>query len=59
MAVLAIALFLLFNEAADLYLAQSIAQGEVKGDWQLPLVFAVVPALGVLCELDRLSAHPG
>ncbi len=54
-AVLAIVLYLLFNIAADLYFARQIAQGEIKGDWQLPLIFAIVPALGILYTLTRLA----
>ena len=33
--------------AADIVLAVLIGQGAVKGDWGLPLVFAVVPVLGL------------
>ena len=33
--------------AADIVLAVLIGQGVVKGDWSLPLVFAVVPVLGL------------
>ena len=58
-ALLVIGLFLLFNIAADLYLARLIAQGQVKGDWQLPLVFAIVPAVGILYGLTRLAAARG
>ena len=58
-ALLVIGLFLLFNIAADLYLARLIAQGQVKGDWQLPLVFAIVPAVGILYGLTRLPAGRG
>lgn len=32
---------------SDIVLGVLIGQGVVKGDWFLPLVFAVVPALGV------------
>ena len=38
---------LLVAIAADLVLAVLIGQGAVKGDWFLPLVFAVVPVIGV------------
>ncbi len=48
--VLAIATLLLATVAADLYLALAIASGEIKGDWA-PLIFAVVPTLGVLYAL--------
>ncbi len=33
--------------AADIVLAVLIGQGAVKGDWSLPLVFAIVPVLGL------------
>ena len=49
--VLAIATLLLATVAADLALALAIASGEMKGDWELPLIFAVVPTLGVLYAL--------
>ena len=38
---------LLVAIAADLVLAVLIGLGVVKGDWFLPLVFAVVPVVGV------------
>ena len=38
---------LLVAVAADIALAVLIGQGVVKGDWELPLVFAVVPAVGL------------
>ena len=49
--VLAIAALLLATVAADLALALAIASGEMRGDWELPLIFAVVPTLGVLYAL--------
>lgn len=38
---------LLVGIVGDLVLAVLIGQGVVKGDWALPLVFAVVPLIGV------------
>ena len=38
---------LLVAIAADAVLAVLIGQGVVKGDWALPLVFAVVPVIGL------------
>ena len=38
---------LLVGIAGDLVLAALIGQGVVKGDWSLPLVFAIVPLIGV------------
>ena len=46
-ATLAIAALLLANVIADLALAQRIAEGAVRGDWELALVFAVVPVIGI------------
>ncbi len=51
--VLAIAALLLATVAADLSLAAAIAGGAMKGDWELPVIFAVIPALGVLSALGR------
>lgn len=48
---LAIAALLLATVAADLSLAAAIAGGAMKGDWVLPVVFAVIPALGGLYGL--------
>ncbi len=33
--------------AGDILLAALIGMGAVKGDWPLPLVFAVVPVIGI------------
>lgn len=49
--VLAIAALLLVTVAADLSFALAIARGAVKGDWELPVVFSVIPALGVVYAL--------
>ena len=38
---------LLVAIAADLALAVLIGQGVIKGDWFLPLVFAIIPVIGV------------
>jgi len=51
--VLAVAALLLATAAADLSLAAAIAGGAMKGDWELPVIFAVIPALGVLYALGR------
>lgn len=51
--VLAIAALLLATVAADLALAAAIAGGAMKGDWVLPVIFAVVPAVAVLYALAR------
>ena len=43
-----IVLLLVLNVVADLVLAAFIAQGSVKGEWWLALVFGVVPAIGIV-----------
>ena len=54
--ILAIAALLLVNVVADLSLARMIATGAVRGDWELALVFAVVPAIGIVYALGLLRA---
>ena len=46
-----ILVLLIVNVIADVVLALLIARGSVKGDWELPLVFALVPALGIVYAL--------
>ena len=53
-ATLGIAAVLLANVIADLALAQRIAAGAVRGDWELGVVFAVVPVIGVAYALSLL-----
>ena len=57
--VLAIAALLVATVAADLSLAAAIAGGAMKGDWVLPVIFAVIPALGVLYALGRAVTSAG
>ena len=47
----AVAALLVGNIFADLTLAQLIAADTIKGDWWLPLVFSVVPAVGLAYAL--------
>ena len=54
--VLAIAGLLAVNVVADLTFAQLIAGSSVKGDWWLPLIFSVVPAIGIVYALTLLRA---
>ncbi len=54
-ATLGIAAVLLANVVADLALAQRIAAGAVKGDWELAVVFAVVPVVGLAYALSLVS----
>ena len=46
-----VAALLLTNIVADVTLAQLIAVGTVKCDWWLPLIFSVVPAVGLAYAL--------
>ncbi len=48
---LAVAALLAATVVADLVFAVLIAQGSVKGDWGLPLVFAAIPAIGIVYAL--------
>ena len=54
MATLAIAAILLVIVIADLALAQRIASGAMKGDWELALVFSVVPAICIVYSMSLL-----
>ena len=60
-ATLAIAAFLLVIVIADLALAQRIAAGAVKGDWELALVFSVVPVISIVYAMSllRTAGAPG
>ena len=52
--ILALVALLTANVIADLGLAQLIAEGSVRGDWELALVFSVVPAIGIIYALALL-----
>ena len=56
----AVAALLIVNVFADLTLAQLIARGFVKGDWQLAVIFAVAPAVGIVYApaRSRLQSQP-
>ena len=49
--ILAIAGLLAVNVIADAVVAQLIAAGTVKGDWWLPLIFSLIPAIGIVYAL--------
>jgi hypothetical protein len=51
--ILALAALLTVNVIADLGLAQLMAAGRVRGDWELALAFSVVPVIGVVYALLR------
>ena len=52
--ILALAALLTVNVIADLGLAQLMAAGRVRGDWELALAFSVVPVIGVVYALALL-----
>ena len=56
--VLLIGALLGVNVGADLYAASLIYQGSIRGDWELPLVFAVIPAAGIVYALILLAVRP-
>ncbi len=56
--VLGVAALLVLNVAADLTFALMIARGAVKGDWWLPVMFSVVPAIGVVYAMVLAAARP-
>ena len=56
--ILAVVALLTANVIADLGLAQLMAAGSVRGDWELALAFSVVPAIGIIYALALLlTAH--
>ncbi len=58
--VLAVAALLVANVGADLYTALMIWQGGLRGDWWLPTIFAVIPAIGIVYALtvSRMQSQP-
>ena len=52
--ILAIVALLTANVIADLGVAQLIAAGRVRGDWEFALAFSVVPAIGIVYGLALL-----
>ena len=57
--ILALVALLTANVIADLGLAQLIAAGSVRGDWELAVAFAVVPAIGIIYALALLLTARG
>ena len=57
--ILAIVALLTANVFADLGVAQLIAAGSVRGDWELVLAFSVVPVIGVVYALALLRTTRG
>ena len=58
-AILAIVALLTANVIADLGLAQLMAAGRLRGDWELALAFSVVPAIGMVYALVLLRTARG
>lgn len=56
--ILAIAALLVVNVGADLYTALMIWQGGLRGDWWLPAIFAVIPAVGIVYALTVARMQP-
>ena len=52
--IIAIVALLTATVVADLYTAQLIATGVVRGDWELAVAFSVVPAIGIVYALALL-----
>lgn len=46
---------LLFNIAVDALLSGAIAQGYTRGDWEIPLIVAVIPVIGLIFAATQLS----
>ena len=57
--IIALVALLTANVIADLGLAQLIAAGRVRGDWELALAFSVVPAIGIIYALALLLMARG
>ena len=57
--ILALAALLTANVIADLGLAQLMAAGRVRGDWELARTFSVVPIIGVVYALALLRTARG
>ena len=56
--ILALAALLTVNVVADLGVAQLMAAGRVRGDWELALAFSVVPVIGVVYALGAAAHGP-
>lgn len=49
----AVMALLLFNIAVDALLSGAIIQGYTRGNWELPLVFAIIPVIGLIFAVTR------
>ena len=55
---LAVAGLLPANVAADVALSSAISRGVIKGDSWLPLVFVVIPVVGIIYAMALLVRRP-
>ncbi len=55
---LAVACLMAVNIVADAAVAIAIATGATKGDWWLPMIFSVVPALGIAYAAATTRPRP-
>ena len=55
--VLPVSALLAATVAADGTLAWNIARGVTKGDWGLPLVWVVIPAIALVYSIAQLRRH--
>ena len=55
---LVVAGLMLANVAADVALSSAIARGVIKGDSWLPLVFVVIPMMGIVYAMALLVRRP-
>ena len=55
--ILLIVALLAVNIASDLYAASLISRGVIKGDWFLPLIFSVIPSIGIVYALILVVAR--
>ncbi len=49
---------LTINTLADVTLAALIAFGTIKGDWELPLFFTIVPTIAIIYAVNQLRSLP-
>ena len=53
----AVAVLLAINILADVMLSTMIGIGAMKGDWELPLVFAAVPTVAMIYAMLQLRSR--
>ena len=50
---------LLVSIGGDILVSVLIGQGTIRGDWELPLTFVVIPVIGLVYLIRRGDARPG